>query len=316
MSLKFLMKGRNAHLRTLPVLLFLLGLAAMSGCGQEKTPPRSPAEAKRTLVIGLIPERNIFRQFERYEPLADYLSRKTDAKVTMKILRRYGNIVDNFRSEGMDGAFFGSFTYALAHAKLGVEVLARPVAFDNTSTYHGLIFVRKDSGIRNVRGMKGKRFAYVDKATTAGYIFPHEYFREFGISNCREYLKECYFAGTHEDAVYDVLNGKADIGAAKNTVLYRLALGDPRIREELVVLARSLDVPENALALRRDFDESARSRLKEALLNMHLDPEGKRVLERFEARKFIETTDMDYNVVVNYVKAIGLNLATYDYTND
>jgi phosphonate transport system substrate-binding protein len=89
--------------------------------------------------------------------------------------------IDNFRSGGMDGAFFGSFTYALAHAKLGVEVLARPVGFDNTSTDHGLIFVRKDSGIRNVRHMKGKRFAYVDKATTAGYIFPHEYFREYGI---------------------------------------------------------------------------------------------------------------------------------------
>jgi hypothetical protein len=49
---------------------------------------------------------------------------------------------------------------------------------------------------------------------------------------------------------------------------------------------------------------------------MHLDPEGKRVLERFEARKFIETTNRDYEVVVNYAEAIGLDLATYDYTND
>jgi ABC-type phosphate/phosphonate transport system substrate-binding protein len=49
---------------------------------------------------------------------------------------------------------------------------------------------------------------------------------------------------------------------------------------------------------------------------MHRDPEGKKVLERFEAREFIETTDRNYDVVVRYAEAAGLDLATYDYTND
>ena len=267
-------------------------------------------------MIGLIPEQNIFKQLERYQPLAAYLSRKTGAKVTLKILRRYGNIIDNFTSEGLDGAFFGSFTYALAHAKLGVEVVARPMALDNTSTYHGLIFVRKDSGIRSFRDMKGKRFAFVDRATTAGYLLPVAYFHNHGVSNCGTYLKECYFAGTHEDAIEEVLNKKAEIGAAKNTVFDRLAKANPRIREELVVLTESPEVPENGLALRKNIDESLRSRLKKSLLEMHEDPEGKKVLERFEARRFIETRNEDYAVVLQYAKDIGLNLATYNYSND
>ena len=229
---------------------------------------------------------------------------------------RYGNIVDNFKSSGLDGAFFGSFTYTLAHAKLGVEVVARPVALDNTSTYYGMIFVRKDSGIRTARDMKGKRFAFVDKATTAGYLLPLEYFRKYGISDYKGYLKEAYFAGTHEDAILDVLNRKADIGAAKNTVFQRLAKDDPRIMKELVVLERSPDVPENALALRKDIDVSVRDRLKDALLKMHLDPDGKQVLERFGALKFIETTNKDYGVVLEYAEEIHLNLPKYDYKND
>jgi phosphonate transport system substrate-binding protein len=268
------------------------------------------------LLIGLIPEQNLFKQMERYEPLAEYLFRKTGAKVSLKILPRYGNIIENFRSSGLDGAFFGSFTYALARAKVGVEVLARPVALDNTSTYHGLIFVRKDRGIRTARDMKGKRFAFVDKATTAGYLLPLDYFRNHGISDYNVYLKEAYFTGTHEDAVFDVLNRKADIGAAKNTVFQRLANADPRIMKELIVLERSPDVPENALALRKDIDVSLRNRLKESLLTMHLDPDGKRVLERFGALRFIETTDEDYAVVVKYAEHNRLNLATYDYKND
>jgi phosphonate transport system substrate-binding protein len=289
---------------------------ALSGCFREETHPPITAAAKKTLLIGLLPEQNIFKQIERYEPLARYLSRKTGAKISLKILPRYGNIVDNFKSSGLDGAFFGSFTYALAHAKLGVEVLARPVALDNSSTYHGLIFVRSGSGIRTARDMKGKRFAFVDKATTAGYLLPLEYFHGAGIRNYREYLKEAYFAGTHEDAIYDVLNRKADIGAAKNTVFNRLAIADPRIRKELVILRNSPDVPENGIALRKDIDEATRNGLKEALLSMHEDPEGKQVLEQFGALRFIATTNEDYATVVRYAKTIHLDLATYDYVND
>ena len=54
-----------------------------------------------------------------------------------------------------------------------------------------------------------------------------------------------------------MLNKKADIGAAKNTVFQRLAKVDPRIMKELVVLKRSPNVPENALA-RRFRDEQGR----------------------------------------------------------
>ena len=93
-----------------------------------------------------------------------------------------------------------------------------------------MIFVRKDSGIDDAADMAGKRFAFVDKATTAGYLLPLNYFKDKGIENYREYFSETYFTGTHEDAIYDVLNRRADIGAAKNTVFDRLALKDSRIR--------------------------------------------------------------------------------------
>jgi len=302
--------------RPIACILFVLFLPLFAACSPQEPPAPAKKPTSKNLLIGLIPEQNIFKQMERYEPLMGYLYQKTGTKMTLKILPRYGNIVDNFKSSGLDGAFFGSFTYTLAHAKVGVEVLARPVAPDNTSTYHGLIFVRKDSHIRTARDMKGKRFAFVDKATTAGYLLPLEYFHKHGISDYNDYLKEAYFTGTHEDAVYDVLNKKADIGAAKNTVFQRFAKADPRIMKELVVLERSPDVPENALALRKDIDASVRDRLKDALLKMHLDPDGKKVLEQFGAQRFIETRNEEYDIIVKYAGDIHLNLSTYDYKND
>jgi phosphonate transport system substrate-binding protein len=292
-----------------------LCLAFFAGCSKAQSPPQNPIHPDKTILIGLIPEQNIFKQIERYEPLADYLSGKTGARINLKILPRYGNIINNFRSMGLDGAFFGSFTYALAHETLGVSAIARPVAPDNTSTYHGLIFVRKDSGIRTIADMKGKRFAFVDKATTAGYLLPLEYFHKNGVKDFRNHLRETYFAGTHEDAILDVLNGITDMGAAKNTVFQRMSEKDNRITKELVVLERSPDVPENGLALKIDLEETLRRKFREALLGMHDDPEGKKILERFGAIKFISTTDEDYDPVYRYAREIHLDLSQYDYVN-
>lgn len=299
------------------LIVICLCLTIISGCSKtETTSPEEETKEETTLLIGLIPEQNIFKQIQRYEPLTDYLSEKIGVKIELRLLTRYGNIIDNFVSAGLDGAFFGSFTYTLAHAKLGVEVLARPLSIDGTSTYYGLIFVRKDSGIKTPKDMKGKIFAFVDKATTAGYLLPLAYFKKYGIKDYKAYLKERYFTGTHEHAIYDVLNKKADIGAAKNTVFRRLADTDSRIADELVILRRSPDVPENGLAVRKDLDDSIKNKLKIAILNMHNDPDGRNVLKNFGAKKFIKTIDDDYANVYRFTKEINLNLATYDYIND
>jgi phosphonate transport system substrate-binding protein len=299
-------------------LVIILCAAVLAACSRQEAPP--PPKPKptpgKTLRIGLIPEQNIFKQLERYQPLAGYLSRKVGAKIKLKILPRYGNIIDNFQSEKLDGAFFGSFTYALAHAKIGVSAVARPLALDNTSTYYGVIFIRRDSGIRTIKDMKGKRFAFVDKATTAGYLLPLEFFYEGGVKDYKTYFKETYFTGTHQDTIYDVLNKRADAGAAKNTIYYRLAREDPRIGMELKILTRSPDVPENGLAMRRDLDGSLKKQFKEVLLGMHDDPMGKEILKQFGAIRFIETTEEDYRAVYEYARHIGLDLASYDYIND
>ena len=195
----------------------------------------------------------------------------------------------------------------------GVQTCALPIY---TSTYHGLIFVRKDSGIETIRQMKNKRFAFVDKATTAGYLLPLEYFRKNRVKDYKQYFRETYFTGTHEDAIYDVLNRKADVGAAKNTVFDRLAKTDERLSRELVILEKSPDVPENGLALRKDLDDELKRNIREILLTMHRDPKGKEVLRRFGAIRFIPTDDRDYEPVFRYAEAIHLDLSKYDCLNE
>jgi phosphonate transport system substrate-binding protein len=298
------------------VALFLL-LPLVNSCSeqQEAPAPETVVSPPQKFYLGLIPEQDLFSQKARYAPLARYISEKAGIDVEIKILSRYGNIIENFHSGQLDAAFFGSFTGALAIKKLGVVPIARPVWLDGTSTYYGLIFVRKDSNIKDAEGMKGKRFAFVDKATTAGWLLPLHYFQEAGIEDYRTWFAETYFTGTHEDAIYDVLDGKADIGAAKNTVFDRLAAKDRRLVDELQVLAKSPEVPANGLAVRKDLDDSLKIQLRNILLQMDHDEQGRGILHEFGAKSFIETSEKDYEPVFAYANAISLDLRKYDYRN-
>jgi phosphonate transport system substrate-binding protein len=272
--------------------------------------------SQQKILIGILPEMNVFRQKQRFKLLGEYISKKTGVPVEFTILSRYGNIVDRFTAEKMDGAFFGSFTGALAIKKLGVVPLARPVNLDSTSTYHGYLFVRKDSGITGVKEMKNKRMAYVDRATTAGYIFPLAYLKENGIKDTDHFFSETFFAGSHDAAINAVLIRKADIGAAKHSIYDRERKRDPRVDSELTILAESQRVPSNGLCVRKDLNETLKSKLKSVLLGLHEDPDGKVVLQEFGALRFIETTAGDYQPVLEMAKKAGINILTYRYSNN
>jgi len=297
---------RRDFFAILPLLLAALPVAPGRAAAQNDPQP---------LRVGLIPELNIFEQKARYKLLGEYLSSKAGVPVRFTLLSRYGNVLDNFRSEGLDGAFFGSFTGALAIERMGVVPLARPVNLDGSSSYRGKILVRRDSGIRQGRDLRGKRMAFVDRAATAGYLFPLAWLRAQGISRIDQFFGEHYFTGSHDAAIDAVLGGEADAAAAKSSVYDRMRAVNPRLDRELLVLAESPPVPSNGLMVRSDLDPSLQRRLRQALLDLHQDPQGAMVLQRLGALRFIETTAADYLPVGALAREAGIDLRRYDYQN-
>ena len=289
------------------VTLILIGLT---------TATSAHANAPVVFRVGLIPEQDIFTQMRRHQPLFDYLEKKLGINIEVQVLSRYGNLIDNFTELQLDAAFFGSFSGALAINKLGVTPLARPHHIEGLSSYYGMIFVRRQSGINSAADTHGKRMVFVDRATTAGYLLPLDYFKENGIEDYTSWFASYYFAGTHEDAILEVLKGYADIGAAKNTIFYQLARQNPQILEDLQILATSPHVPESTFAVRKHLPESLTTLLREQLLSLHQTSEGRKVLDALGAQRFISTTANDFQPVFDYAQHLGIDLSTYQYRND
>jgi len=273
----------------------------------------SMAFGAEEILIGLIPEENIFTQMDRHRPLAAYLTKKLGTRVRFTILSRYGDVLDRFMSRKMDGAFFGVFTSALAMEQLEAEPVVHPVNLEGSSAVQSYIFVRKDSNISRVEDMKGKRIAFVDKATVTGYLYALSFFRERGVQDIKTYFRDISFTGSHGSTIYAVLDGRADIGTAKSKIFHQLVKKDPGIKEELLIIAKSPEFPDSTLFLRKDFPQDRRSQIKNALLSMDKDAEGVEVLKQLESRMFIEAKKSDFKPFFEIARKAGITVKTYKY---
>jgi phosphonate transport system substrate-binding protein len=213
----------------------------------------------------------------------------------------------------MDGAFFGVFTGVLAMEKIDAVPVARAENLDGSSTVQSYIFVRNNSGIHDVEGMKGKRVAFVDRATVTGYLYAISYLREFCIANPESYFREVSFTGSHGSTIYSVLDGRADVGIVKSKIFQLLVAKDNTIQEELMIIARSQEFPDTTLFLRKDISQTLLSRIKAALFSMEKDPEGAAVLKKLEAQKFIEAKKNDFASFYEVARKAGITLKTYKY---
>ena len=270
---------------------------------------------QREITIGLIPEINIFKQSKKYELLGSYLTSRTGIKVNFTMFTQYGDSIDLYQGRKLDGAFFGSFAAVLALDKLEIEPLVNQLNMNGTKTSRGYLFVRKDSGIMEFKDLKGRVIVYVDKATFTGYVFPIAYLRENGVTDTDKFFSEYYFAGSHDVAIMEVLDGKADIGVAKNTVYDSLAKEDPRIEKELLIIAESSEVTSSGLSLNIYIDSTIKEQILQALLSMDKDPEGIKVLRELGHKGYIESTRDDYRGLLNIIENVGIEIRTYDYYN-
>ncbi len=164
------------------------------------------------------------------------------------------------------------------------------------------------------------------------------FLKNHGVENPSNYLGKIHYVGSHDVAILKVLYGEVEAGAAKDLIYEKLAREDPTIEREIQILARSAPVPENALILRRDIDfvcfhchqetegqgpiapysgaeysVDLKKRFKEILLSLPETAEGREVLRKFGADKFIETTHDDYNELYHMITELGLDLKSYKY---
>ncbi len=275
----------------LPLCIFLL-VFLFVGKGEAQKAIGQPKDTA-LVRIGVVPAQTIIETINQYQPVVDYLSSKLKINAQLMPQKDYATVLEKMKNNEIDAAIMGSFICYRAIKEIGAVPLARPER-DGDSTYEGIVFVRKDSGIKDIYGLKGKVFVYVDRETSAGYVYPRYLLKEKGY-DADKYFKEAVFAGRHDAAILMVLDKKGDGGAAKDDAYFKLEKENRRVNQEMKVLhLSSAKFPDRTVAVRKGFDSALAGKIKDALINMDKDEEGRDALKTAGFDRYITTEIGDF----------------------
>ncbi len=267
-------------------------------------PAGAPAQ-DRDLSFGFTPVLSEAEMRAEFEPLMSYLSEALGRKVTLYIAKNYGDLRTQMEAGAVDIGSFSPFAYVDATRGGKIRIIAQSI-LDGSATYRGLIIARKDSGLRSVADLEGKRFAFVDAKSASGYVYPRAMLVEKGV-NPERYFKETIFAGGHDKVITAVLERRVDAGA-----IYDGALGVAKAKglpvDELATLSSTDPIPHDAIAVRLGMDESLLRKIQTALVDLDKSPAGRAAIANSKKKLtgHVIADDGLFDVVRRTAKIAGL----------
>jgi len=294
---------------TVSLLLFLLLFySACAGQGGKSVSLRdtitnSPSQSYDTelkiAVAGVISPRE---SFAYYQDLLDYISRKIGRPVKLVQRETYREVNDWLREKRVDAAFVCSEAYVRGHDEFGLELLVAPLIHGQT-VYYSYIIVPADSGAQSFNDLRGARFAFTDPLSNSGTLAP-----TYRLARMNEtpasFFSEYIYTYNHDKSIVAVVN-KLVAGAAVDSLIWDyLSETRPELTSQTRIIEKLGPYGIPPVVVPKDLDESTKLKLKEVLVLMHLNPEGKKILEKLKIDKFVSTKDSDYDSIREMIKRV------------
>lgn len=263
--------------------------------------------ADATMTLALTPSRDPTALQEAGDAFARTLTQLSGVPIKAYVASDYAGVVEALRSRRVDLAFVHPVGYVLANREAGCQILVRDV-WQGRVAYTARFFVRKASGIERLEDLRGKTIAFVDPASSSGYIYPMVLLVRRGLVRDRDpktFFKDALFAGTHEAALHSVVHGRVDAAASFDKAP-DLHLRDPALIAQLTWVAETPEIPEAGICARPGLPPEPLARVRRALLAIKPPEHAGLLKQLYEIDGFVEASDQDYQPVREAVDLMGL----------
>lgn len=266
--------------------------------------PRNP------IKFYLVPGQEIQVLKETSKSLKKFLEAEIGKSFDVQVPVSYIALVEAFGTKRADMGIVNTFGYILAHEKFGVTAKLRIISFGRNQ-YFGQIIAHKD-GPKSIEELKGKKFAFVDPASSSGYLLPAKLFKDRNIK-----LKDFVFAGRHDSVVSMVYQKQVDAGATFHVPelnekgepmdARRLVRAQyPDVDEKVVILEKTGPVPNDPVIFRQNFPPELAEKITMALQKFVRSEEGLKTFKAlFNVTDFEPAQDSDYDPVRKILKDLG-----------
>jgi len=143
------------------------------------------------------------------EIMATALNKATGLTFEVSVPTSYAATIEEICASPADTiAFIPALGYVLANQLCGVDVAIKAVRY-GSSVYWAQFLVARDSEIKTLEDLKGKKWGLTDPGSTSGYMVPLVMLQDAGIE-----IGEQVETGGHPQAVKAVYNGEVDFSTS------------------------------------------------------------------------------------------------------
>jgi len=237
-----------------------------------------------------------------YEPFFKAVADKVGADYELEVSSDYAGLAVSLASGKTDLAWMGPFGYVLAADKGGAKAIAT-VEYDGKPVYHSIVVAPKDTKVKDYpKDAKGLRMSFAEAASTSGWLIPTYLLKQEGID------PKTYFdyseGAAHPAQETAVASGKVDLATDFDRNRNAMIEAGTIKAEDSVIVYTSPDLPNDAIAVRKDLDPALTEDLEAAVLAVEHDGAENGLLPKHYTG-FVEATPDTYQLIITAARDLG-----------
>ena len=249
------------------------------------------AAADQTLKFGVVPQFDARRIQAIWQPVFDALEEQSGLHFELVGSPGIPEFEKQFVAGDFDFAYMNPYHLLKANQSQGYTPLVRDVG----RMLYGIVVVRKDSPVEDVKELDGKSVAFPAPNALGAALIPRTEFGEvYKINIQPEYVR------SHSSVYLNVVTGQTVAGGGVHKTLQKQP---ENIRDALKVIYKTPKVAPHPVAAHPRIDKATRDRVRAAFLQLADTPEGRELLANIPMKQLGTASLEDYEPL----KQMGLD---------
>lgn len=254
---------------------------------RAQAPARKPV---RTLTVGIVPQQSASELARVWIPVLGALSERAGLSLRFATAPDIPAFEKRLAAGAYDVAYMNPYHYSVFAQKPGYVAFAK----EKGRRLRGLVVVRKDSTIKDMKELAGQQIAFPAPAAFAATVLVRAEFERMGVPITPVFVK------SHESVYLNVAQRQIEAGGG---IVRTLQTMDAPVRDELRVLWQTKDYTPHAFAAHPRVPAADLQALRAAMLTADSDPKMRSVLEGIGFKGFDAAQDAEWNDV----RALGIS---------
>lgn len=265
----------------------------------------SGAASAATLRVSAIPDEAPTELIRKFKPLMEYLEKEVGVRVKFIPLVNYAATVEALAAGKIDLVWYGGFTHV--QARIRTNGRAVPLVMRRRDLNFKTKFITAiNSGIRSLKDLRGKTFAFGSVSSTSGHLMPRFFLKGAGIVPEKDFAKFS-FSGSHDATAKWVEAGKVQAGAINEAVWNKLVQSGKVNPKKVRVFFTTPGYVDYNWTARGDLPRETLTRLAGAFLKLSaINPEHRKILALQRAEGYVLALPGDFKGIESAAREAGL----------